>query len=69
MGSGEPGRLWVDDVRYYEGTPDQPLGPNMLPEGGFEGEGEALPPRWALFVKEDGGGRLFSFLWSFWFVR
>lgn len=45
-----PGKLWVDDLRYYEGTPQQPTGPNMQPHGDFEDTGDALPPNWMLFV-------------------
>jgi len=52
-----PGRLWIDDLRYYEGTPEQPVGPNMQPHGDFEDTGEALPPNWMLWVKPDTSAR------------
>lgn len=45
-----PGKLWIDDLRYYEGTPEQPTGPNMQPHGDFEDTGDAMPANWALFV-------------------
>lgn len=49
-GAQGPGKLWIDDLRYYEGTPERPTGPNMQPHGDFEDTGEVMPPRWDLFV-------------------
>ncbi len=57
MGIGEPGQLWVDDLRYYEGTPDAPLGPNMQPHGDFEDTGDQLPPDWGFFVNTEEGAQ------------
>jgi hypothetical protein len=55
MNKGDAGKVWIDDLRYYEGTPDNPLGPNMQPHGDFEDTGDKLPERWALFFRKDLG--------------
>lgn len=57
MFEGGPGRVWIDDLRYYEGTPDNPLGPNMQPHGDFEDTADSLPPNWGLFFRHDRGVR------------
>ncbi|MCD6351526.1 MAG: hypothetical protein J7M26_05360, partial [Armatimonadetes bacterium] len=54
---GGPGKVWIDDLRYYEGTPDKPLGPNMQPHGDFENTGDQLPPNWDLFFRQDKGAQ------------
>ncbi len=53
--TGGPGKLWIDDLRYYEGTPEKPIGPNMQPHGDFEDTGDELPRSWGLFFRKDKG--------------
>ncbi|MGD9518748.1 MAG: beta-galactosidase [Armatimonadota bacterium] len=55
MNRGGAGSVWIDDLRYYEGTPEKPRGPNMQPQGDFEDTGDKLPDRWALFFRQDLG--------------
>ena len=38
------GDWYVDDVRFYEGGPEQPLGDNLIPESDFEAA--ELPKQW-----------------------
>ncbi len=52
VGGGRPGRVWMDNIRYFESQPGQAPGPNQTPQGDFE-EGTELPQGWAVFVKPD----------------
>ncbi len=60
VGGGSPGKVWIDDLRYYEGTPDKPVGPNMQPHGDFEDVGAKLPDNWAVYCYADQGAKATS---------
>ncbi|MBC7288289.1 MAG: beta-galactosidase, partial [Armatimonadetes bacterium] len=54
---GGAGKVWIDDLRYYEGEPGRPVGDNMQPSGDFEDTGDQLPPHWGLFFREQDGAK------------
>jgi len=47
------GDWYVDDARFYEGTPEKPLSANLIPESDFE-EPE-LPKQWVYFLNNSTG--------------
>jgi len=47
------GDWYVDDARFYEGTPEQPLGDNLISESDFEAT--ELPKEWAYFLNSSTG--------------
>jgi hypothetical protein len=57
VGGPPAGKVWIDDLRYYEGTPDKPAGPNMQPHGDFEDTGDNLPANWAVYCYQDQGAK------------
>jgi hypothetical protein len=47
------GDWYVDDARFYEGTPERPVGGNLIPESDFEAPD--LPKDWAYFLNSSTG--------------
>jgi len=47
------GDWYVDDARFYEGTPAQPLSANLIPESDFEAA--ELPKEWVYFLNSSTG--------------
>ncbi|MFQ6098342.1 MAG: carbohydrate binding domain-containing protein, partial [Armatimonadota bacterium] len=53
---GAPGKVWIDDVRFYEGPESDGPIENMLQSTDFETGGAPLG-KWSLFVKTEEGAR------------
>ena len=56
LGGNEPGTVWIDDVRVYEGPRDDNSTANLLRFGGWEGTREEAAQVWQLFTSKQSYG-------------
>ena len=56
LGGNEPGTVWIDDVRVYEGQRDDATTANLLRFGGWEGTRAETAEVWNLFTDKRSYG-------------
>jgi len=56
LGGNDPGAVWIDDVRVYEGQRDDATTANMLRFGGWEGTRAETAGAWHLFTNKQSYG-------------